>query len=462
MACRVKIGSYIVDADGNSSSTAGVTLLPDSSQGLDGTPMGWRWEIEQQHARAIFNCHVSAATVSELVTAREALESAVLDPSYADVVLESDDNVTLKLFSLASGLYTEVRGAVTVYDGELDCIVECSIIFTRAQPSAGSESAGSAMSPDGLVGAIQAIAARAPGGLLQLTLGADFRDTSGSSAKNNAYAWIDKVRDRNGTVAWLDTDDSTDLRVFSDDVGFSVGSSSAALAGRARATIVLRQFPADLASLAAWQLPGIRDIVYNIDVQPRQMHANAGSPGHSLTVTGIIQAKIEGLALYDANDSDPADLSDAQFVAAIDALKGVVKTRLGGIEIRPLGLRRGRAVHGEIAFTLSGISTDVVLWEEDVHFNDDATNSIVADTSGKEWNYVGGLARIESVTHTLRVIRFAMPESYRTPDELKDWLRQRGGVSKERSFRVITAELSGTPISLHETYYQVTYRKVNT
>lgn len=185
MAVRIKVGNYIFDADGNTSSTTGVTLYPDSRQSLDASPEFFIAEMAATTARIGFWARVNASTAADLDTRTAAVVEAIQNP-FGDIIVESDDDVTAFSIKVSDGSYSEISGTAEIHLGELNNLVMCVLEAVRtgtsgrgASPAHGPEADDESATDaeiDGLAGRVEVSGERNVAGRLAMTLEAKFRD----------------------------------------------------------------------------------------------------------------------------------------------------------------------------------------------------------------------------------------------------------------------------------------------
>ena len=472
MAMRIKIGSYIIDADGDTSTTTGVTFLPSGVSVGDSDPGNLFWETSEEESVLTFSCHIEASGVAALKTRRDALEDAIVD-AVGDIVIESDDDTTLKNFQTSTGLFTISSGRVIfdqgelLDDGSIDCLADVEMRIVRRIKGSGSGTEGEAQDPEGLTGTLRYNADRDTSGLLTVAVEASFTDEGGTDARTHALNWISELKARTGTPSFLDSDDTTNLRHSGDQLLIEPSADDDSFSGQVTAQAIFKEFPSGLASQAALQVAAIRDISYTVNLSPRvfDKEAESGLPGNDVEIRGSILTKTEGLDTFDSNDSAPSALTDAEFASAIDAIKSDAETRVG-TSITVLGLTRGRVTSGEIPFVVTGQTSDndFVSWQEEVNVRGVSSESVLTDSSGQDRVYAGLSVGSLIVDHVLSVQKISGAHKYKEPPIVKlgeGWRVVAAEMPTPRERQAITGALAGEVVTVFETQARVTYQKLS-
>jgi hypothetical protein len=460
MSDRLKIGTYILDADGSSSTTTGVTLLLEETDaaGIATGESLLKWRIGKTEAVISAMAHITASSAADLRTRTDALIAAIAGAK-GDIIYESDDNVSRVEFKTSTGDYTRIDGEIEIEDGELAAIATIRLVLARPEPAADT--------PTGIVGAVEVNVERALYGGLMVVLEATFRDLSNVEAYVHANNWIASVISRTGTPAWLAN--ANTIRVIGVPEVFVRKDSGGTIAGECTARVQMKQFPSRLASNAAFASSlanVIRSLEYRVSALPRTLDAASGAePLTDFTITGTIGTKIEGDVTLDTNETAPAYLTDAQLSACLDAVEAQV---LSGMGIANASYRGGRAVtraldSGDIEFSIPlwiGTST-ILTWDETVSFNTDSVDAIDAAWDGKEWEYPAPQGDTETCQHDITIESIGVVRGYPgVPSGAKGWKRIAARIHKPTEIRTAASIGGGTPAKIYRTTASVLYRRV--
>ena len=301
---RILIGPtpYIIDSadSGSTSTTTGVKLRLDPTQPL--SPQ----ISHDEHVWPAYYAFVTAASEAALKTAVDTLESAILNASGQTIVYEETSGTTL--FQMHANLWPYCEGAVEKEQGQLTAKLAFSWIGRREGPTSnGATDEPGLQSPPSYEYVIS------PGGIAGMTAQAVFGPTmSGTTvttgARENAEAWIEKMKTSSNWPAWL----SAAFRHAGATVEFerkqNVATENEAAYLLARATILFVETSATLHADATFPSTVVK-ANFNVAMNERDAISlrAATLPGFDVTLYGDLTIKTEGNTAFLSNDTSVTD-----------------------------------------------------------------------------------------------------------------------------------------------------------
>ncbi|MCA8939646.1 MAG: hypothetical protein KDB07_07565 [Planctomycetes bacterium] len=467
---RIKIGSsYIFDA-ASSASTSDTPNIPDGAAILllcdstpydgDGPSESIRYRMTTNGAELAFTLVLSADSAADLTTLRDDITTA-LTKTRETVTWESVAGTTLQAFPITD--YAAYDAQVEIhYQSDDQCELYCMLSFAKYPETSGSGGTGGA-GAGGLVGGIESAVQQAVFGGLVITLSGMFRET-GSSARANAMAWVNTVRNRDTNaltdLAWLPA--ASVARINRIDIQDVTESTDGATA---RATITPVEMSQELTDLDA----KIREVNFTVGFTPRVIDDIGG---YDVVISGSFDTKNMGNATWNASESADGVLSASEFNTAIGVLMPVAKTRLpdGGTSFVLQSVRRdAEGTDGKNGFTITGIteggSNPYVSFSETITYKATRNASYVDDYEGGTWEFQGKRVSIGWVTHNVSAVRIGAAPVY-TPPTLSQaavWKRDDATSTKTvKPTRVSSpAGNAGDSYVLHRLEATVVYREVS-
>lgn len=424
---RLYIGSHIIDsADTSSSSTqSGAQLDPLDLEGSMAPQIvggEYRWPI--------MYCVVTAASESALKTAVDAVVAAIRNCQGKTIKYEETNGTTL--FEMNSNEWPQAEAEVTIDQAQLTADIAFS--FRGFQSGAVS---GGAADEAGQTSPITWQYEITGGGIAGMVAQASFGPTisSGSitaGARENAVAWITKLRTTTNYPSWLDTTFRQVSAVIEFDQKQNLASIAESSYDPALVTITFRELPATLAANSAFT-SDVQSV--NVGVSMRQrppLSSRAGAlPGFDLIVSGDFILKTEGSDNFISTESSLAD--NAIYAKAAAVVAGI-ETYFQTVYGAGLGLvRYGKPelnidpVQGFCTYAIA-FTGDVTIfeWDERVELRNIEQKAWSRATKGKDWEYEqeGGPLRI--LRHYLKVVA-TVAVSFRNPQLGNNWSRVEAG-----------------------------------
>lgn len=416
---RVKIGSYIIDGaeSGSTSTTSGVTLLLNEQEPL--TPR----ISSDEYFWPVFYARVTAASESALETAVTAVENAVNNAAGQTIIYEETSGTTL--FQMHANIWPQAEGAVEKEQGQLAALLAFTFIGRRSAPV----SSGAADEP-GLTGGVTYEYVISPGGIAGMTAQAVFGPTlSGTTvtagARENAEAWIEKMKSSGNYPPWLDVA----FRFCGANIEFerkqNVAAEAESAYDPARVTIMFAELPATLYADASFPTTCVKANM-NVAMNEREaLNARSGKlPGFDITLFGDLTFKTEGNTDFLSSDTSLADNAIEQ--AARNAVASIVTmfraiyasmgmTQWGNATINidePNGL-----VTYSVRFT--GDVT-IFIWDEETKIRNVQPKSHSRATDGSEFKYKMAGGAIRTCHHRVKIVA-TTPQPYRGPTLDNNW-----------------------------------------
>lgn len=413
MSDSVTLGSYVIDTDATNSTTDGVRLLPfETANDQAGLFVP---AVSSAQSEVSFFVHVSASDTDELKTRVDAVVSAVTKGTGDTLIKYGSDTVYSIL--MASGGYEESSGQTSIQYGELDAVIDCRVVYTRFQPSAGAGSAGSVGNPDGLVGIPTFTVARGPDGRLRVIAQCTFADTDSNDARTNGIVWLREFRPAQSLPDWLPGGNR--LRRVDDSCVIQDTGNNNTVGGSAVATVTLIDIGSALNDISEL----VASVQSSVSISTVEMDADATSAApRMLTMTGTIDLKTDGASAYDSADTTPS-ISDSTIQAIInDAYDAaLVRVGLARAEVQQLGATFGATEQGSISWQIEGVTadSDVLSWQETIQVRITSNSVYTSNWGGGETQHVGGAGGTATVVHNLSAKRINGDVPYQRPAEVQ-------------------------------------------
>lgn len=418
---RLYIGSYIIDsADTSSSSTtSGVQLDPlDLEGGMTPQIVGTEYRWPTMYAV------VTAASESALKTAVDAVVSAIRTVQGKTVKYEETNGTTL--FEMSSNEWPQAEADVSIDQDQLTA----DIAFSFRGEQSGVVSGGAADEP-GQTSPITWQYEISAGGIAGMVAQATFGPTiSGGSitagARQNALAWINKLRNTSNYPAWLSSAFRQVNALIEFDQKQAQGTIAESSYDPALVTLQFGELPATLAASSAFSSDVVSMTMQTAMRSRAPLPSRAGVlPGFDLIVGGDFVLKTEGNTTFNASDSSLADnaiYAKAQavcediatyFQAVYGAALGLARYGTPLVSIDP---RTGAVVY-ELAFTGS---VSIFEWDERIELRNVYLKVYDRATKGKDWKYEMEGGPLRTLTHSLRVVAVT-PVGFRNPSLERNW-----------------------------------------
>lgn len=417
---RLKIGSYIIDAadTGSTSTTSGVQLdlIGDDPlrPQIEGTE--YRWPI--------MAANVTAASQSALKTAVDAVVTAIRNVQGVTVIYEETSGTTL--FEMSNTVWPQAEASVEINQSDLTAYVVFSFIGRQVGPVSG----GAGDEP-GLLQPINWQYQVSAGGIAGMIATASFGPTvSGGSitagARQNAVAWINKLRNTANYPAWL----SSAFRMVDNVTEFdqkqnqgTVGESSY---DPAQVTLMFAELPSSLAGGSAFSAD-VQKIEWGVTMndRPPLNRRSGANAGFDLTLNINFILRTEGNTTFNSSESSLADnaiYAKAEAVAA--AVITVFETIYASLTLAKLG-KPTLSID-----PTSGVATatvryygdvTIVSWEERALLSNVAQKVFSRATDGSDWKYELEGGPLRMLTHTLTIVSIGSPVLYKPPTLGNDW-----------------------------------------
>ena len=318
---------------------------------------------------------------------------------------------------------------------ESQLTAEVAFSFIGRQP--GPVGAGAADEP-GITAPINWQYQQAGGGIAGMVATAQFGPTvvSGSvtaGARENALAWINKLRNTANYPSWL----STGFRLLEPTIEFEQKLNQATITeasyNPALVTLTFKELSPTLAAITATFDANVIGVSFDVlEGNRAPLPGRAGSlPGTDVTVSGTFTLKTEGTTTWNSSDSS---LADADIIAKAAAVAAGCITMFSAV----YGPRLALAQFGKTQVNIdptTGVGSFnayfagnvvIFLWDEKTTLRNIEQKVHSRATNGSDWKYemAGGPIRI--LDHSLRIIA-ASPVSYRPPTLSHAWDRLEGG-----------------------------------
>jgi len=416
---RVLIGSYILDSadSGSTSTTTGVQLLLDYNE-----PLSPRFSNDE-YQWPTYYAKVVAASESALATACDAVEAAIVNCSGLTIIYEETASTTL--FQMHPNIWPNAEGAVEKEMGQLTALIAFTFIGRRAGPT----SSGAADEP-GLKSPITYEYVMSPGGIAGMVAQAVFGPTlSGTTvtagSRQNAVAWINKLRNTANYPPWL----STAFRMAGPTIEFerkqNVATEAESAYDPARVTIPFVELPATLAADGTFPSTCVK-ANFNVALNEREaLNERAQAlPGFDITLHGDLTFKTEGNTTFDSSDSSLAD--NAIYTAALAAVNSII-TMFNSMYSTFGLIQWGKPVisinepDGLVTFAVR-FTGDVTVfeWDEETKLRSVYPKSHTRASDGSEFKYVMKGGPIRTCHHRLRIVA-TNPKGYKPPPLSNDW-----------------------------------------
>lgn len=451
---RLYIGSYIIDsADSSSSSTtSGVQLDLPADDPIRPVIQGneYRWPIMM--------AQVTAASESALKTAVDAVVDAIRNCQGKTIKYEETNGTTL--FEMASTLWPQAQGDVEVEPGQLTAYITFSFIGAQAGPVSG----GAADEP----GQIQPINWQyevSGGGIAGMIATCVFGPTivAGSitaGARQNAIAWINKLKTTSNYPAWLGTAFRQVDAVVEFDQKQNLASVAESSYDPAQVTIFFAELPASVAADSTFN-SNVQRIEWSVAVNdrpPLNKRSNANA-GFDITLNMNFTLKTEGNTAFNSSDTSLADADIyAKALAVANAVITLFQTVYASITLVKLGQPIINIDPGSglcvVAVRYIG-DTTIVEWQESALLSNVEQKVHSRATDGSDWKYEMEGGPIRTLAHQLRIVSIGSPVLYKPPSLGSDWdeLQSDTEPKTEAAFSDGTVQFM--------TYGQKTWRYVN-
>lgn len=418
---RMYVGSYILDsADTSSSSTTtGVQLDPAELEApviVQKSATEYRWPI--------MYAVVTAASESALKTAVDAVEAAVRNCQGKTIKYEETNGTTL--FEMSSNEWPQCEADVSTDMGTLTAEIAFSFVGRQSGPVSGGSG------EPGQTGPINWQYQQSGGGIAGMVATASFGPTiSGGSitagARENAVAWINKLRNTANYPAWL----STAFRMLEPTVEFEQKENQSSITEAsydpALVTITFAELPATLAAITATFDASVVKVSFGVVEGNRNpLPGRSGAtPGTDVTLTGDFTLKTESNVTWNASDTSLADadiIAKAALVAdgCVTMFQAVYGSRLNLVRYGKIQVNIDPTTGvGTFSAYFAG-SVTIFEWDEKTTLRNIEQKVHSRATDGSDWKYEmkGGPLRI--LEHSLRIVATtAVP--YRQPTLSKDW-----------------------------------------
>ena len=417
---RVYIGSYIIDsADASSSSTtAGVQLdlEPDDPIRPQIQANEYRWPI--------MFANVTAASEAALKTAVDAVVAAIRNCQGKEIKYEETNGTTL--FSMPSTEWPVVTADVEVEQGQLTA--QLAFSFRGAQ--AGVVSSGAADEP-GQVQPINWQYEVSGGGIAGMIAQCSFGPTivAGSitaGARENALAWINKLKSTANYPAWLGTAFRQVDAVVEFDQKQNLASVDETSYDPASVTLFFAELEESLAADSTFD-SNVQRIEWSVAVndRPPLNRRSGANSGFDITLNMNYTLKTEGNTAFNSSDTSLAD--SAIYQKALDVANAVItifQTVYASITLVKLGKPIINIDPGSglcvVSVRYIG-DTTVVEWQENALLSNVAQKAHSRATDGSDWKYEMEGGPIRTLSHQLRIVSIGSPVTYRKPVLSNDW-----------------------------------------
>lgn len=417
---RLYIGSYIIDsADTSSSSTtSGVQLDLEPDDPLRPSIQGneYRWPV--------MFANVTAASEAALKTAVDAVVDAVRNCQGKTIKYEETNGTTL--FEMPSTLWPVARGDAEIEQGQLTAQVAFSFIGAQAGPVSG----GAADEP-GQITPINWQYEVGEGGIAAMIAQCTFGPTlSGGSvtagARENAIAWLNKLKDTSNYPAWLDTSFRQVDAVVEFDQKQNLASVAESSYDPAQVTLFFAELPESIAADSTFD-SNVQRVSWNVAVNdrpPLNRRSNANA-GFDITLNINFTLKTEGNTAFNSSDTSLAD--SAIYQKALDvanAVMSIFQTVYSSISLVKIGkpvinIDPGSGVCQ--AFVRYIGDTTIVEWQENALLSNVHQKAHSRATDGSDWKYEMEGGPIRTLTHQLRIVSIGTPVLYKKPTLSSNW-----------------------------------------
>lgn len=421
---RLYIGaSYIIDAADTSSSstTSGVQLDVGDLE----SPVITQ-ESDNEYRWPLMYAIVTAASESALKTAVDTVKAAIRNCQGKNIIYEKTNGTTL--FQMSSTEWPQCRGDVVTEYGDNGLTAELAFSFVGTQ----SGPVGSGADEPGQTGPINWQYQQSGGGIAGMVATAQFGPTiSGGSitagARENAVAWINKLRNTANYPAWL----SSAFRMLEPTVEFEQKQNQSSITESsydpALVTITFAELPATLAAITATFDANVVHVDFGaVEGNRAPLPGRAGVlPGTDVTLFGNFTLKTESNTTWNATDSSLADASIIDKAALV--ADGCVTMFLAVYGPRLSLVRFGKIEVNVDATTGVGSfnayfagNVTIFEWDEKTLLRNIQQKVHSRATDGSDWKYEmkGGPLRL--LTHSLKIVA-ANAVPYRRPTLSKDW-----------------------------------------
>lgn len=410
---RLKIGSYIIDSadSASTSTTSGVVLDLDGAEPLAPSIEGG------EYIWPIMYAYVTAASESALKTAVDTVVDKINQCPGQAIVYEETSGTTL--FEMHPNIWPDAQAQTSPDYSGLSADIAFQIRGVRPAPLSGS---GGTADEAGQRGTINWQYEITPGGIAGMVATATFGPTlSGTTvtagARENAVAWINKLRNTANYPAWLDTN----FRMVHAAIDFdqkqnqgTVGESSydpcvAVLSFREVDSALT--LPTNVLS-ADWAV--VMDEREPVDVRSGQV-----SPGFQFELTGTVTIKTEGNTTFNSSETNIADAN--VYTTAETAVSAIIthfQAVYAGFALTQIGSPRIGidAIQGNASFGVTFTSqTAIRSWEEEGELTNQWSKIWSRATDGTDWRFANEGGPIKMLTHRLRIVSMDAPQPYRAP-----------------------------------------------
>ncbi len=437
MVERLKLGSYIIDSDTNGSTTTGATLLIEDPNNPKYSLV--KPSFTPRSTAVGFVIHIQASNLLDLKNRVQDVKAKVLEPLGDLIYEDSDSDNELLALKLSNGNYSSAKGEIKSQYGELNCILSCSIIYSKNLDAHGTGSLNDIGNPENLVGAIEFEFERTTHGQITSLLNATFRSTNTLSSREAALNWIENVKNRTteDSPAWMPS--RGELRVVNDTVQFIPDSDDGAIKENCLASIAFQEIPSDLTNLSE----KISGLTATTNVSPRQLNNRAHEAALlDITISGIIQTRTEGNQTFDNNQSAVDTITNDELHTALELIKqkAIIRLDLSFTDNQEISRKINREIDtGNIPFVINLVSGvgNILEWDEDISYQATSGSTFVDDLAGGRTRYDKPGVGDAFLIHNLRVVTHSSTINYSLPP----------GASKDEWVLVNTLENTPKPIS---------------
>lgn len=416
---------YVISSEDTSSTstTTGVVLgldydfplKPRITDGEIGVGSEFRWPI--------FYATVTAASESALKTAVDALVAAILNCSGKSILYEETNGTTLYIMDAA--VWPQALGDVETDLSDLTARVEFSFKGLRA----GTIATGGADEP-GQTGPITWDYEMSGGGLAGMVARAVFVNIpGGAGARENAIAWINKMRNPSNwssEAPWLATSFRRVGVVVEMDQKTNESGVIESSFDPVRVTMTFRELHSTLAANANWPALLAPSSNWNVAMtaRPPLNARSTQSPGYDLILFGDLILQTQGNTTFNTSETK---LTDAEVYQTARTCVQCIVTHFtaiyGGLNLTQWGEPNINIdpVQGIVAFSVRfSAGTDILQWEEHCVIHNIPLKRRNRATDGSSWKYeqAGGPDRI--LRHSLRIVALS-PQPYRAPSLSSEW-----------------------------------------
>lgn len=417
---RLYIGSYVIDSadTGSSSTTSGVQLDLEPDDPVRPAIQGneYRWPI--------MYANVTAASESALKTSVDAVVDAIRNCQGKTVKYEETNGTTL--FEMASTLWPQARGDVEIEQGQLTAQIAFSFIGAQAGPvSGGAADEPGQIAPQNWQYEISG------SGVAGMIATCSFGPTiSGGSitagARENAVAWINKLRTTSNYPSWLGTAFRQVDAVVEFDQKQNLATVAESSYDPASVTIFFAELDSTLAADSTFDA-NVQRLEWSVTPNERPpLNKRSGAvSGFDITLSINFTLKTEGNTAFNSSESALADA--AVYQKALDVTTAVT-TMFKAVYSSMAVVRLGEPVvsidptSGLCVVAVRYIGNTTVLeWQESALLSNVAQKVHSRATDGSDWKYEMEGGPIRTLAHNLRIVSIGSPVLYKPPTLSSNW-----------------------------------------